>query len=49
MSEQKWFEAWYLRQFKGADNLLEKYKDGSYKDETISAMFIGFSAGWDCK
>ncbi len=47
--EQKWFEAWYKRVFKGQDVLLKKDKDGAYEDEIVSAMFIGFAGGWNCK
>lgn len=49
MEEQKWFEAWYTRIFEGKEVLLKKEKDGSYKDETVQAMFIGFAGAWNCK
>ena len=49
MAETKWFEAWFLRQFKGNKILLKKDADGAYTDETVNAMFIGFSAAWAIK
>ena len=49
MLEEKWFEAWYVRQFKGTETLLKKDKEGSYCDDFIAALFIGFVAGWNCK
>ena len=40
------FEDWFLIQFgKDKRNLLDTDADGKYSDETINAMFIGFSAG----
>ena len=45
----KMFEAWFSKQFKDKESLLKTEKDGSYKDEMVNAMFLGFAAGWNLR
>ena len=47
--ERQVFEWWFLNMAKGAAVLLKPDGQGAYQDEMVSAMFVGFCAGWTGK
>lgn len=49
--QTKAFEIWVISQFPGqfTSDILIKGADGAYEDTLVSAMFIGFCAGWVLK
>lgn len=48
-NHQARFEAWHKMQFKTESHFFRKNEDGSYQDDMLNAMFIGFCAGWMLK